>query len=719
MDAPIVLPQPQRLTWTQGPEPGDAPAIPQHIVLEDTQDGVALAAAERLADHIGERTGRRATLRADVPEDEPAYFHLRAGESSLPAEGYRIDDDGRAIRLVAADGLGLSHAVETARQLFVHGTWPRCMVEDWPAYRHRAIYVESFWGTDLMEAADWRAFIDYMVSLKFNTLNVGLYGCWEIKFDGAPTEFMLVPLRRHPDMRTPQRVRYIDPDSGEWVEMTYLPRSAEDDLLPGVFAYARARGLRIIPQFGGPGHNTLIPRLYPDVSAKRADGQPTGYGYCVSNPATWTLLDDVIDELVARYCHPFDVAHFNIAGDEVYPIRNVLADDPQAEVSPWCACLDCRALSEFEQLSTYFLGLVRRLAAAGITSVICADTLARLGKMDDFKRLLAEQNLTEHVVIQWWCYKEPLPALTSGPELETWVEPSPGLVGNLLYQDFSRNIYGFLQRGRRACATGMTAYNVPDLRLDKNYACLAEFSWNTDAGSIAHFAIRYAQWTYGEQWRTALEAYDVAERVMGSYPLAVYVMDQLLHYFNNFPPGRIRYPVDLLRVLAGDPLAVLEALRVVAGHMDSALELLACIETNDEMRGRFELECRRYRDLALCVTAVVDGLRLSAAAQTSVDQGDIDAARAALAQARQVVDTAHEALRATMMEMVQHLVPYLQPGALREVSPLLAFLADLRTQLTEAGAAFADEAVVAMPPIPLLAEFDLEHLRAVWHPWEF
>lgn len=79
MDAPIVLPQPQRLTWTQGPEPGDAPAIPQHIVLEDTQDGVALAAAERLADHIGERTGRRATLRADVPEDEPAYFHLRAG----------------------------------------------------------------------------------------------------------------------------------------------------------------------------------------------------------------------------------------------------------------------------------------------------------------------------------------------------------------------------------------------------------------------------------------------------------------------------------------------------------------------------------------------------------------------------------------------------------------------------------------------------------------
>jgi hypothetical protein len=142
---------------------------------------------------------------------------------------------------------------------------------------------------------------------------------------------------------------------------------------------------------------------------------------------------------------------------------------------------------------------------------------------------------------------------------------------------------------------------------------------------------------------------------MGCYPLAVYVMDQLLHYFNNFPHGRVRYPLDLLRTLAGDPLAILTGIRVVAGHMASAEQLLAGVHTNDLVRDRFILECRRYRALALATLSVLDSARLVSVAQASY--GDMEAAWDQFTVASEGVQQAYDQLRLTLVEMTRHLAP--------------------------------------------------------------
>lgn len=731
---PILFPQPQELRPIDGTIP-----LPRQIVLPADAPPLVQHAAERLAAAIGAHGGQApAVVTEPVTEsaDGPAfYLNVEAslfddtdenggehrGERAGADEAYSIHDAAASVYLTAADALGLSHAVETARQLIAGaepGTWPRCRIDDWPDYAHRGIYAECFWGTDLMGLDDWRTFIDSLVSLKFNTLNVGLYGCWEIKYNGEPTEFLMVDLPDYPELRTPQTVRYVDPDSLAWAEARYLPRPVERDLWPQIFAYARERGLRIVPQFGGPAHNTLIPRLLPRVSARRADGSPTHYGYCTANPETWAFLRDVVGEIATRYCHPFDVALFNIAGDEVYPIRNVLPADPAAEVSPWCACEACRGKSEFEQLCAYLFGMTELLAEQGLRAVIWADSLDRMGKVAEFKEAAAARGLSEQIVLQWWCYKEPLPQLSSAPEIETWVEPSPGLVGNLLYQDFSRNIYGFLQRGLEAGATGVTAYNVPDRRLDKNYRCLADFSWNARGGSIPHFHIRYAQYTYGSQWRTALEAYDVAERIMGSYPLAVNVVDQLLHYFNNFPHGRVEYPHDVLAALAADPLALVGGLRLVAAHMKTAEELLAGLETGGTTRTDFMLECQRYRVLVEAVLAVPDALQSFAAAEAEAE-AEPDAVLALLGEAHDHVAGAHAALRDLMRAMQATLAEYLCPSALRETSALLDWLGHLRQQLEQARHTYATNPAHGLPAVPALERFDTDRLRAAWHPWEF
>lgn len=717
---PILFPEPQELRLIDGTIP-----LPQQIVLPADAPPPVRHATDRLAATVAAKRGRAPTVVTEA-EDAPAfYLNIEASlyENGGADEAYSIHDAAASVYLTGADALGVSHAVETARQLIEAaepGTWPRCRIDDWPDYAHRGIYVECFWGTDLMELDDWRAFIDSLVRLKFNTLNVGLYGCWEIKYNGEPTEFLLLSLPDYPELRTPQTVRYVDPESLAWVEESYLPRPVAQDLWPQIFAYARERGLRMVPQFGGPAHNTLIPRLLPGVSARRADGSPTHYGYCTASPETWAFLRHVVDEIATRYCHPFDVERFNIAGDEVYPIRNVLPADPGAEVSPWCMCETCREKSEFEQLCAYLFGMTELLAEQGLRAVVWADSLDRMGKVAEFKEAAAVRGLSDQIVLQWWCYKEPLPQLTSAPEIETWVEPSPGLVGNLLYQDFSRNIYGFLQRGLAAGATGVTAYNVPDRRLDKNYRCLADFSWNARRGSIPHFHIRYAQQTYGPEWRTALEAYDVAERIMGSYPLAVNVVDQLLHYFNNFPHGRVRYPDDVIAALAADPLALVGGLRLVAAHMESAEALLAELETGGTTRTDFVLECQRYRVLVEAVLAVLDALGAVTAAESLAQAGsDAPVVLDELEKARTLVDGAHGALRDLMRAMQRTLAAYLLPSALRETSALLEWLGRLHHRLAETAHTYQVNPTHGLPAMPELDRFDTERLRVAWHPWEF
>jgi hypothetical protein len=263
-----------------------------------------------------------------------------------------------------------------------------------------------------------------------------------------------------------------------------------------------------------------------------------------------------------------------------------------------------------------------------------------------------------------------------------------GAISSLLHQDFSRNIYGFLQRGHAVGATGVTACNVPGRRLDKNYACLAEFSWNTGAGSIPHFHIRYAQQTYGADWRIALEAYDVAERIMGCYPMACTIMDQLLHYFNTYPPGRVDYPLDMLRTLASDPLALLAGIRQVAEHMASAEALLVRLESSGNIRNQFMLECRRYRTLAQAVLTAIESVRLVSVAQDAAAGGRQEEARTCLAQAAHGAQQARIALHGAMLEMTRLQAAYLLPGALREVSPLFDFLGQLAQQIEQAFVAF-------------------------------
>ena len=386
-----------------------------------------------------------------------------------------------------------------------------------PPFRYRGLYVESKWGPDLMALDDWRHLIDEMAFLRLNSLTIGVYGCWVVQYDGQRTEFLMVPFPDHPRLRTPKTIRWWSPAQQRDQELTYLPRMFEEDFFGEVVAYGRERGVVVRPHFNGPGHSTLIPSVYPEVSAKDEHGEPTGFGYCLTSPRTYDLLFSLYDSLIARHLRPSagpvrsqaplasrkqsgrgnrappqdgrgDQAQgrhgppqvdaptlpwWHLGLDEVNAYAGVDERDPARVVDPWCRCERCTQRSRAELLVDFAVRSIEHLVDQGIQQVtLWHDALSKLQAYPAFQAALAAKGLQDRVAVQWWRYGDP-PLQVQETRLRSWVTPMAGYWSNLFHHDYGPNIAAMAAEGATAGAEGLDAYCIYDPAYLRNYACLA------------------------------------------------------------------------------------------------------------------------------------------------------------------------------------------------------------------------------------------------------
>lgn len=720
----LITPTPKEVTVGQGDVSIPISEIRLHLQMKM---GSLAESAVRLIEEAfqsqllrGESAG--SSLVIELASEAPSSDTLQAPPH---AEGYALQVTDAGIHIIGRDSAGCYYAAQTLAQLVAvqdgRVTCPRLTIVDWPDYAHRGLLVEDFWTTDRMGVDDYRSLLDRCAALKLNTMAIGIFGGWEIKHHGKLTEFLMVPLHKHPELRTPQLVRYVDPVSRERVELNYLPRMFEEDYLPRVIEMAQERHIKIIPLWGGPAHVTLIPRLHPEISARNVSGEITRYGYCMSEPATWDLLYDILDEIAEKYLLPYGLDTMQLACDEIYPIRSVYEDDPLAEVDPWCRCPKCAAHSEAELLTTYVVRLAMHLKQKGIKTFIWQDTFERLDAMDVLWQGLQAAGLEQDVTMGWWAYKEPLPDLSRRLPITNWVQPSTGILASIFYQDFTRNIYGMLRRGWEAGAVGATAYNSPDPAQHKNHHCLAEFAWNqSQPESIAHFRIKYARRHFGAAWRDALEAYDVAERVFGSYPVIVYMLDQLIYYFNSYPFGVRDYPANVLAAIATDPLALREALKQSVAHLVTAKQLFEQCrrDATGDLVPLFGHECDRVISVVELVLGIVDALAGYTEARTHM-AAEPEKAESLLGEGLDRVEAALEYVLSVMRDMSALKPAYLLPAAWQELSYLVAFAGDLLADLERILGQLQGRQITHLPSLPIVERIGEGKLKAAWHPWEF
>lgn len=179
------------------------------------------------------------------------------------------------------------------------------------AYEYRGMHLDV--ARHFFAVKDVEHYLDLLAFYKYN------YFHWHLTDDQG----FRLELKRHPELHS------IGGERGFYTQAD----------VRHVVAYAKERGITVIPEIEMPGHSRAILAAHPELSCTGTKQPvPRTWGVfedvlCAGNEATFALIEDVIDEVVTLFPGPF----IHIGGDEV----------PKAR---WSQCPKCAARMKAEHL---------------------------------------------------------------------------------------------------------------------------------------------------------------------------------------------------------------------------------------------------------------------------------------------------------------------------------------------------------------------------------
>ena len=305
-----------------------------------------------------------------LPENDAAALRLVI-DKSFSAEGYRLCVDESGIVVRAGSELGVIWALTSLFSLKKDSAFPFVTIEDAPRYGHRGFMLDC--SRHFFPAAVVKEIIEQNSLVKLNVFHWHLSDDqgWRIESDSFPKLMA----------------------EGE-------PYFTKDEIRE-VVAFAKERGVEVIPEIDMPGHTLAISCAYPELCCKGEAPNPAYVGgiyetiLCAGREETYTFIKTLLDEISPL----FESEYFHIGGDEV----------PKTE---WESCPHCQAklqslgYSDFEDLQGYF-------------NCEVSAHLKKLGKIPmGWNDVLKSSVRPENIVIQHWsemsAYDNTRPFLASG-----------------------------------------------------------------------------------------------------------------------------------------------------------------------------------------------------------------------------------------------------------------------------------------------------------------
>ncbi len=605
-----------------------------HVTAPHADSGPVRTALEKLQDHLTRKCGSNCF----ADDGLPVILELGCAPDGLhnAAEAYRLQIRPDGITVTGFGPSGLLYGVFTLLQLL---RWednrvsvPAADILDWPDNPFRAYKQECRYGSNLMERQDWFDMIDDLAEKKINHLSLAIYGCWVMQYDGRVAEYLYLPLKKYPQFKTPMTVKYWSPSEGKWYDYETLPPIYRDDLLGDIVRYCKDRGIHVIPGINSLGHNTLFPRMLPQVAPKNEDGTTNPTGFCTSCDETYQLLFSVYDQIIDEYLLPNEMYTFNILLDEVWDQFGVDPENPYVQKSAWCRCPKCRERERTEIFIEHAVKVLKHLKEKGMKSVIIAnDMLARkvskLGYFaDKFMARIDEEGLRDVLFLDWWCYKdikEQVDFVVQPDELglRSFFCPWNGYyIWNMLTNPL-RNCQIMAEMNHNAkCGEGVYLYAMWDRSYDRIHDCFADYGWNFAAsGSVEDVTDRYVARHFAplqEQVRHAYRLMDWiteerpavkdAQRPLETVlnPMHTLLRELGYYYYSYFKPDQ-PYP----RHFPGNGLSVIlpwrrDYERLMYCTASMAKEALAIFRQAAETAGcdramalRMAYECENYQVL--------------------------------------------------------------------------------------------------------------------------
>ena len=262
-------------------------------------------------------------------------------------EGYRLHIVPDSIVVSADMREGFLHAMATLDQWRVGDRLEAADIIDEPAFAWRGVMIDV--SRHIFPVAFLRQTIDNMAAIKLNRLHLHLTdaGGWRLQIGRYPRLTSLGAWRTASnwnDWWTEGNRRYLTESTSGAYGGYYTQKEMRE-----LVAYARSRGIQIVPEIEMPGHSEEVLAAYPYLSCMTADGKPIPTGeLCPGNEDTYTFLQQVLDEVMATF-----------------PSRDIHVGGDEAGMTAWKQCARCQAkmreqgMTDVSQLQSY---LIRRVA---------------------------------------------------------------------------------------------------------------------------------------------------------------------------------------------------------------------------------------------------------------------------------------------------------------------------------------------------------------------
>lgn len=298
---------------------------------------------------------------------EPLPLEIRPLPNGAPEE-YRLSIRPDGIDLEGTPAGALYGAVTLCRLLkngdgsFKDGI-ETGEIHDAPSLPFRGLLLDC--SRHFLPVAYLKHAVDTLLELKLNTLHLHLTDDqgWRVEIDAYPEL-----TRRGSRIKT-----------GPDCEGYYSKRELRD-----LVAYAKARGVEVVPEIELPGHSFAAVTCYPDLCCTRRPMHNEGHMkdiYCAGREETFTFLQAVLEEVLDIFPSPY----IHLGGDEAPKDR-------------WRECPDCQTrirtegLSGEEELQSY---LFKRMA----------DFLKSRGRNVIGWDEILDGVPSPEIVVQWWRYR--------------------------------------------------------------------------------------------------------------------------------------------------------------------------------------------------------------------------------------------------------------------------------------------------------------------------
>lgn len=544
-------------------------------------------------------------------------------------EAYIIDIDVNTASLIGYDEGGAYYAAVSFAKL-IHqkddGVFiPVCTIIDYPRFKTRGHFMESRYGSDFMTLDDWKNGLDYFSEMKINTVVASVYGCWTRQYDGDFAEYLYIPVSKYPELSTPRNIKYYSVKQRKWIyKKDILPTMFKEDYFGEMISYGKCRNISVIPLFNSWGHNTLIPRVFPEISAKNKDGSARSIGFCTNNEKTYDVMFDIYDEIIDRYLLPNGIDSFEIGMDEIRDVMGVDRDNLYENSSPFCECPVCSKMSTNDIMLNFIIRLVKHLKDKGMKNVyIYHDMLFSHGLItEETAELFKKEGIYDVTVIDWWSYSVDKESLFEGKtdliknHFRGVAKPISGYYHWLLNSQANENIYGIAELAIKKDFEGIIAYGAFDYCFDYNFSVLAQCAWNPDDAGQKEDLIRYCTDRFDEN---AVGAYNAIELSNGFMKDGAenYCKEKFDYYISSYlaedVPYPQHYPSNRFELIAEDEGAYLTYLRKTLADSDAVYRYFDENVRNDTGRiwrlsaYSYKVLCDEFLSIYTSAKAYADG----------------------------------------------------------------------------------------------------------------